>query len=164
MTDLATHRQKKSKQCPGKNCRCSNSAFLHGVEWDRLIVHRTHQQWKRTISKPHGGDSGQSIICFNVQSALAIKHFGPISNGNKCFMDIGTILIENKPKIKTKYVTKGNCFVPGSQITVESITRIDNRPAIYLAPGEPQSSEVLFCEITIFCLTLPYTPPPPHFF
>ena len=20
---------------------CSNSAFLHGVEWDRLIVHRT---------------------------------------------------------------------------------------------------------------------------
>ena len=33
--------RKKSKQCPGKICRCSNSAFLHGVEWDRLIVHRT---------------------------------------------------------------------------------------------------------------------------
>ena len=31
----------KSKQCPGKICRCSKSAFLHGVEWDRLIVHRT---------------------------------------------------------------------------------------------------------------------------
>ena len=34
--------RKKTKQCPGKICRCSNSAFLHGVEWDRLIVHRTH--------------------------------------------------------------------------------------------------------------------------
>ena len=33
--------RKNSKQCPGKICRCSNSAFLHGVEWDRLIVHRT---------------------------------------------------------------------------------------------------------------------------
>ena len=31
--------RKKSKQCPGKQCRCSNSAFLHEVEWDRLIVH-----------------------------------------------------------------------------------------------------------------------------
>ena len=33
--------RKKSKQCPGKICRCSNFAYLHGVEWDRLIVHRT---------------------------------------------------------------------------------------------------------------------------
>ena len=36
--------RKKSKQCPGKICRCSNSAFLHGVEWDRLIVHRTYKR------------------------------------------------------------------------------------------------------------------------
>ena len=47
MTDLATHRQKKSKQCPGKICRCSNSAFLHGVEWDRLIVHRTRVAYRQ---------------------------------------------------------------------------------------------------------------------
>ena len=40
--------RKKSKQCPGKFFRCSNSAFLHGVEWDRLIVHRTleERRWK----------------------------------------------------------------------------------------------------------------------
>ena len=44
MTNLATQRQKKSNQCPEKYCRCLNSAFLHGVEWDRLIVHRTHSQ------------------------------------------------------------------------------------------------------------------------
>ena len=41
MTDLATHRQKKVQGYPGKICRCSNSAFLHRVEWDRLVVHRT---------------------------------------------------------------------------------------------------------------------------
>ena len=29
-----------------KKCRCSNSAFLHGVEWDRLIM---HQSWTSQI-------------------------------------------------------------------------------------------------------------------
>ena len=42
MTGIATHRQKKSKQCLEKSNRYANSALLHGVEWDRLIVHRTH--------------------------------------------------------------------------------------------------------------------------
>ena len=45
MTDLVTNsRQKKSKQCPGKICRGSESVFLHGVKWESLIVHRTHLQ------------------------------------------------------------------------------------------------------------------------
>ena len=33
--------RKKSKQCPEQSCRCSKYAFLHGVEWSRLIVHWT---------------------------------------------------------------------------------------------------------------------------
>ena len=45
LTDLATHRQEKVQAlCPEKICRCSNSAVLHGVEWDQLIVHGTLEQ------------------------------------------------------------------------------------------------------------------------
>ena len=49
MTYRATHRQKKSKQCPGKICRCSKFAFLHRVEWDLLIVHRTQIAASRSL-------------------------------------------------------------------------------------------------------------------
>ena len=41
MADLATQWQKKkSYHCPERICRCSNSAFLHGDEWDpnRYVV------------------------------------------------------------------------------------------------------------------------------
>ena len=48
MTDLATHRQKKSKHVLEKFADGSNSAFLHGVEWDRLIV---HEPYKREVKK-----------------------------------------------------------------------------------------------------------------
>ena len=42
--------RKKSKQYPEKICRCSNSASLGGVEWDRLIVHRTHMRSQPALS------------------------------------------------------------------------------------------------------------------
>ena len=42
MTDLATHRQKKVQAMSCKNLQMLEFCLLHGVEWDRLIVHRTH--------------------------------------------------------------------------------------------------------------------------
>ena len=67
MNDRSCHSQaeKKSKQCPGKICRCSNSAFLHGVEWGRLIVHRTLKYWSITLQMEH---------CFgnNIKSQMGI--------------------------------------------------------------------------------------------
>ena len=75
MTDLATHRQKKVQQCPGKICRCSNSAILHGVEWDRLIVHRTLLAFSRSVPFSRDLTIPEYVLACFLSASMRSVHF-----------------------------------------------------------------------------------------
>ena len=89
MTDLATHRQKKVQAMSWKNFADARILpFLHGVEWDRLIVHRTRLTTNMA-----------SILSFGMQKCshitVAVNVLRPISNG----MNMRGVCLQNHPPL-----------------------------------------------------------------